>query len=233
MLESAPMRSLLFLLILALLMLGPALWVQVALRRHSAQDPSLPGTGGELAAHLLRFFQLDGVRLELSAIGDHYDPATRTVRLAPANMGGRSLTAVATAAHEVGHALQHAMGYAPLATRTRLARAAVSLQRFATVMFLAAPVILLLARSPSAAALLAAIALGSVLLTTAIHLVTLPVEFDASFNRALPILRDGGHLREDELRAVRKILLACAMTYVSQSLLALLTLRFWLRAFVR
>lgn len=233
MLESAAMRSLLFLAVMVLLMLGPALWVQAVLRRHSREDPSLPGTGGELAAHLLRFFQLHDVRLESSPAGDHYDPATRTVRLSPANMEGRSLTAVATAAHEVGHALQHATGFAPLLTRTRLAQTAIALQKFATVMFLAAPAILLLARSPSAAALLAAIALGSVLLTTTIHLVTLPVEFDASFKRALPILRDGGQLREDELRVVRKILLACAMTYVSQSLLALLTLRFWLRAFVR
>lgn len=233
MLESAAMRALIILVVLMLLMLGPALWVRVVLRRHAQEDPTLPGTGGELAAHLLKFFQLQDVRLELTPAGDHYDPATRTVRLSPANMGGRSLTAVATAAHEVGHALQHATGYAPLATRTRLAQTAISLQKFATVMFLAAPVILLLARSPTAAAALAGIALASILLTTLIHLVTLPVELDASFNRALPILHDSGHLRDDELRTVRQILLACALTYASQSLLTLLTLRFWLQTLMR
>ena len=227
------MRALLFLGLILLLMLGPAIWVRLVLRRHAREDATLPGTGGELARHLLTFFQLHGVRLEMTPHGDHYDPATRTVRLSPANMDGRSLTAVATAAHEVAHALQDATGYRPLASRTRLAQLAVGLQRFATITFLAAPVLLLVTRSPAAALVLAGIALASVLLTTLIHLVTLPVELDASFNRALPVLASGGWLREDELDTVRRILLACALTYVSQSLLALLTLRFWLQAILR
>lgn len=228
------MRALIPLALILLLMLGPAIWVQVVLRRHGREDPTLPGTGGELAAHLLAFFQLHDVRLEPTVDqGDHYDPMTRTVRLSEAHMKGRSLTAVATAAHEVGHALQHAMAYGPLQTRTRLARQAISLQKFATIVFLASPVILLLSRSPTAALALAGLALASVLLSTLIHIITLPVEFDASFNRALPILRDGNWLREDELATVRRILLACALTYVSQSLLALVTLRFWLRALMR
>lgn len=232
-LDSPPMRALLLLLVPVLLLLGPSIWVQVVLRRHARQDPTLPGTGGELAAHLLRFFQLSDVRLEVTAQGDHYDPEARVVRLSKANMDGRSLTAVATAAHEVGHALQHAMAYPPLLRRTALARQAMSLQRFASLMFILSPLILLLARSPVAALALAGVALATVLLTTLIHLVTLPVEFDASFNRALPILRDRHWLRAEELATVRSILLACALTYVSQSILALLTLRFWLRALAR
>ena len=227
------MRALLVLAVLLLLMLGPALWVRVVLRRHARVDPTLPGTGGELAAHLLRFFRLEDVRLETTTAGDHYDPVTRSVRLSAANMDGRSLTAVATAAHEVGHALQHATGYGPLGTRTRLAQASMTLQKVASVAFLLSPLLLVVTRSPTAALALAALALVSVLLTTLIHVVTLPVEFDASFNRALPILRDGGWLREDELATVRRILLACALTYVSQSLLAVLTLRFWLQAILR
>lgn len=233
MLESVPMRALLFLVIPLILLLGPSIWVQVVLRRHAKEDPTLPGTGGELATHLLRFFQLHDVRLETTPLGDHYDPETRTVRLSPGTMDGRSLTAVATAAHEVGHALQHATGYGPLLKRGELAKKAVGLQKFASIVFILSPVILLLTRSPAAAVGLAALALATVLLTTLIHVVTLPVEFDASFNRALPILRDGKWLRDDELGTVRKILLACAMTYVSQSMLAILTLRFWLMMLMR
>lgn len=227
------MRALLLIALPILLMLGPSLWVQAVLRRHRREDPSLPGTGGELAAHLIAFFRLEGVRLEGTPLGDHYDPESRTVRLSPSTLGGRSLAAVAIAAHEVGHALQHATGYEPLRRRTALAQRAVSLQRFASLLFILSPVILLVTRSPSAAVALAAVALLSVLATTLLHVITLPVEFDASFNRALPILRDGNWLREDELGTVRKILFACALTYVSQSLLAVLTLRFWLGMILR
>lgn len=227
------MRALVLLLVPVVLLLGPSIWVQVVLRRHSREDTTLPGTGGELAAHLMRFFRLEGVGLETTPLGDHYDPEARSVRLTEAVMNGRSLTAVATAAHEVGHALQHATGYAPLLRRWDLAKQAIALQKLASIAFLLSPVLLLLARNPAIAGLLAGLALLVVLVTTLIHVITLPVEFDASFNRALPILRDGNYLRPEEIATVRKILFACALTYVSQSLLALLTLRFWLGAILR
>lgn len=227
------MRLLLFVVLPFLLLLGPALWVQWVLRRHARDNPALPGTGGDLARHLIARFGLTDVKLESTPLGDHYDPQTRTVRLTPANMDGRSLTAAATAAHEVGHALQHACGYAPLLHRTQLARFALQVQRVAGGVFIVAPVVLVLTRSPGAAMLLAALAFLLVLVTTAVHLVTLPVEFDASFGRALPVLQDLGLMNGEELAVTRRILLACALTYVSQSLLAVLTLRFWLLMLTR
>ena len=85
----------------------PTLWVRWVMQRYAREIPDLPGTGGELAKHLIQRFELDGVKAEVSDIGDHYDPQERMVRLSEANWSGRSLTAVAVAAHEVGHAIQH------------------------------------------------------------------------------------------------------------------------------
>ena len=92
-------------LILLLLLFGPHLWVQQVLRRHATPRDDFPGTGGEFAHHLLKRLQLDEVQVETSAVGDHYDPAARAVRLTPDKLNGKSLTAddvVATLNHHRG-----------------------------------------------------------------------------------------------------------------------------------
>ena len=98
----------------------PTLWVRWVMQRYAREVPNLPGTGGELAKHLIQRFELDGVKAEVSDIGDHYDPQERTVRLSESNWSGRSLTAVAVAAHEVGHAIQHRKKDPRLQARTTL-----------------------------------------------------------------------------------------------------------------
>jgi Zn-dependent membrane protease YugP len=95
------------LLFLALAIL-PSLWVQAVLARHGRERADFPGTGGEFARHLLDEMNLGDVKVEETSLGDHYDPETKTVRLLPRHFGGRSLTAVVIAAHEVGHAMQDA-----------------------------------------------------------------------------------------------------------------------------
>src|SRR5262249_55662075 len=90
------------------LLFGPQLWVRRVMAQHGADGPALPGTGAELARHLLDEADLRGVAVELTGDGDHYDPETRAVRLTPDHHDGRSIAAVAVAAHEVSHAVQHA-----------------------------------------------------------------------------------------------------------------------------
>jgi len=102
---------------------GPSLWVRWVLSRHGADRSDFPGTGGELARHLLDQFDLDEIAVEATDQGDHYDPTGKAVRLRPEHYDGRSLTAVTVAAHEVGHALQDSDGYLPLTARTKMARA--------------------------------------------------------------------------------------------------------------
>lgn len=216
-------------LLVAVAVFGPQYWVRHTMRRHGGERPDFPGTGGEMAAHLITHLGLDGVSLEATDEGDHYDPESRTVRLSPSNFQGRSLTAVAVAAHEVGHALQHARGERGLKLRQSLAAIAVVCDRIAPFFFMIAPPLALAVRSPLALLLLAGIGISLLAVRVAVHFVTLPVEFDASFGKALPILRDGKYLSEADLAGARSVLRAAAMTYVAGALASLLNLARWIR----
>ncbi len=211
------------------LVFGPQFWVRYAIRRHSTERPDFPGTGGELARHLLDEMKLTDVGVETTPAGDHYDPQSRTVRLTEQNHNGRSIAAVAIAAHEVGHAMQDATGYRPLKTRTRLARLGNVIDKVGGVVMLGAPLIALLTRSPAAFMFELAAGLAILGSTVIIHLITLPVEFDASFNRALKVLEMGRYLDERDMPAARRILWAAAFTYVAGALISLLNVARWLR----
>jgi len=219
-----------FLVLLGLgaLIFGPNLWVRRVLVKHAAPRADFAGTGGELAQHLIDHYALKGVSLEETTEGDHYDPTTKTVGLSPAVKDGRSLTAVVTAAHEVGHAIQDHTGFGPLAARTRFVGSAMRVEKVGSYALFAAPLIGAMTGSPAAGllTLVGAVAImGSSIL---VHLTTLPVEFDASFNKALPILREGGYLEERDMPAAEDILRACAMTYVAGSLASLLNVARWI-----
>lgn len=216
-------------LVLVGLILLPRFLVQRTIARHGKDRPDLPGTGGELARHLLDGFGLADVKLERSETGDHYDPQARAVRLIDAHMNGRSLSAVAVAAHEVGHALQHANGEKLLAWRQRLARIAMFTDRVAGVFFLAAPFLAILARTPLALAVLIGAGIALLSVRVIVNLITLPVEFDASFRKALPILEEGAYLKPADLPAARSVLRAAAYTYVAGALATLVDLARWIR----
>ncbi|EAR08875.1 zinc metallopeptidase [Reinekea blandensis] len=220
-------------ILLALLVLGlifgPGLWVKRVLKKYSEPRDDLPGTGGELAAHLLERFELEGVTLETTERGDHYDPQAKAIRLTEPVMNGKSLTAVATAAHEFGHALQHQKDYQPLNTRTVLAQNGAILEKIAGGAIFLIPVLSVIPGLAMFSRVLLLVIIGSMFLSVFIHLVTLPVEFDASFNRALPILRDGKYISMQDQTEVRKILLACALTYVSQAMFSVLNIGRWIR----
>lgn len=211
------------------LLVGPSWWVKRVLAKHSKHRPDLPGNGSQLAKHLINAFELEGVSLELTNQGDHYDPISKTIRLTEPVYHGKSLTAVATATHEFGHALQHAKHYKPLLTRTFLARQAGYVQMLATGALVAIPVLSLIPGAAIFARLLLVLVVASMFVSAIIHLVTLPVEFDASFGRALPILERGGYVDTTDMTAIRKILLACALTYVSQAMIGVLNFGRWIR----
>lgn len=212
--------------VLALLVL-PGWWVKRVLRRHAGERPDYPGTGGDMARHLLGKLGLDDVTVASSDAGDHYDPRSRSVRLTPDKLDGKSLTAVVVAAHEVGHAVQHARGEPLFHSRTLLAYLALWMQRLAPAALLITP--LLVFFTPAASRFSLIIAVGAMLVGTLVHLATLPVEWDASFGKALPLLQDGGYLNEQDMQDARRILLAAALTYVAGSLFSLLNVWQWLR----
>jgi len=214
--------------LLVLLIYGPQLWVSRVLTRYSSPDEHFPGTGGELAHHLIKRFGMDDVTVEQTDQGDHYDPVSKTVRLTPDKLNGKSLTAITVAAHEVGHAIQHQLDYKPFIARQQLVGVAIGAQKLGALFMLAIPLLTLISRSPKIGLLIFMIGISSMLISTLVHLITLPVEWDASFKRALPVLQAGEYLSPTELGHAKKILTAAALTYVSGSLASLLNLARWI-----
>ena len=223
------MHVVIFLLLLITLLLGPQYWVKWVLNKynHKAED-NFTGTGGELVRHLLDRYGLDSVKAEITSAGDHYDPGSRSVRLSEDHFNGRTLTAITIAAHEVGHAIQHARAEPLFLWRARLAAAAVAAQKLGSLLLFLVPLISIISRAPAVGAmtLLAAfLVMGMGLL---VHLLTLPVEIDASFNKALPLL-EGGYLLPEQVGPARSILRAAAFTYVSSALAGLLNFWRWMQ----
>jgi len=216
------------LVILALTAL-PTLWVRAVLARHSRDRPDFPGTGSELARHLLDEMRLTEVKVEPTQMGDHYDPEAKAVRLLDRHYNGRSLTAVVIAAHEVGHAMQDATNYKPLKARTRLAKSAIVIERVGSIAMIAAPIFAALIRHPAGALIPVAGGLAVMSMSVVLHLTTLPVEYDASFGRAMPVLKAGRYIPDKDIPAARSILRAAAFTYVAAALMSLINIARWLR----
>ena len=132
------------------------------------------------------------------------------------------------AAHEVGHAIQDHEGYQPLAERTKLVKVAQGAQKVGVFLMMGIPLAASLARTPAAGLLVMVAGMATMGIATLVHLFTLPVEWDASFRRALPVLRQGNYLSPEDERGARSILTAAALTYVAASLASLLNLWRWL-----
>lgn len=186
-----------------------------------SQLRSMSGMNGAQVAQ--RVLQAAGiydvqVRHVSGSLTDHYDPRTKTVNLSDPVYNATSVAALGVAAHECGHAIQHAKSYAPLSIRSAL----VPIANFGSM--LAWPVILigLLFNTRSSGLI---IDIGILLFSAAVlfQLVTLPVEFDAS-RRALVMLRTQGILADDELRYTRRVLKSAALTYVASAVAAILQL---------
>jgi len=222
------MHIIILLTILVLLLIGPGLWVKRVMARYSRPADRYGHTGAETARRLLDALELGDVKVEMSDSGDHYDPEARAVRLGAGNYQGRSLTAVTVAAHEVGHALQDAQGFRPLKWRTQLVRWVGPVEKTGAVLMMATPLIIGITRLPLAGLLMLTGGLLTLGSAVVIHLLTLPTEFDASFGRAMPLMRQQEVLYEVDERHARRLLKAAAMTYVSASLMSLLNVARWI-----
>jgi len=224
------MGWLIIILVLLALVFGPGLWVKRVMQRYSKPADRYQGTGGQLARYLLDQLDLKQVKVEVAAdgAGDHYDPDARIVRLASDKYDSCSLTAITVAAHEVGHAIQHRDGYPPLIWRTRLVKWVEPAQKLAAGAMIISPFIGMFTRMPVAGLMTFFIGFIFLGLMPLIHLITLPVEFDASFGRAMPILTDGGFLIKGDEPHARRLLTAAACTYVAVSLMSLLNVARWL-----
>ena len=221
------------LIVLLALVFGPSLWVMFVMKRYSSDRPEMPGTGGELAQHLIDRFELEGVKVEVTELGDHYDPMEKKVRLLREHFESKSLTAVAIAAHEVGHAIQDQQGDRRLVSRTKMIPVADRVARWSAAIISLSPVIALITRHPVPFSLVLLLGLSGFIARMMVHAVTLPIEFDASFSKALPVLSGGNYVSSKDEVAVTRILRAAALTYVSAALADVLNLGRWIAILLR
>jgi Zn-dependent membrane protease YugP len=195
--------------------------VKSTFRRFSQVGSRSGYSGAEAASELLRRNGIRGVRIEPARgfLSDHYDPAERTLRLSPDVFQGRSLAALGVAAHEAGHAIQHAHGYAPLKFRSLVVKPAAVGSNLGVIVASLGLV------TQASGLIWAGIALFSafVLFT----LMTLPVEFNAS-RRAVAALQQTGIITSTEVGGTWAVLRAAALTYVAAAVTAILQLLYFL-----
>jgi uncharacterized protein len=198
-----------------------AIWVRSTYSKYSKQPSASGFPGARVARAILDRNNLSNVRVEPvpGTLTDHYDPRSKVVRLSESNYRGNSIAAVSVAAHECGHAIQDASGYLPMKLRSGLFplvafSSQIWLPLFFIGVFVGAPLFIQLA----------AILFGAVL---AFHLVTLPVEINAS-TRAYDLLTRYGLLSQEEAEGTRRVLSAAAFTYIAAALTAFLTLLYLL-----
>lgn len=192
-----------------LLSMGASALVNSTMKKYSQVRNASGLTGAEAARRILNYEGLHDVQIEClqKDSGDHYDPKTNTVRLSYNNYNSASITSVGVAAHECGHAIQHAKGYVPVSIRSAL----VPVVNISTN--LAMPLILLgviLSWNQT----LIHLGIWAFSLSLIFYLVTLPVEFNAS-RRAVAKVEDYGLLTSEENAGCKKVLTAAALTYVA------------------
>ena len=198
-----------------------SLWAQIKVKstfsKYSKIICSRAISGQGAAAILMKANNISNVRIEPvgGSLTDHYDPSSRVLRLSQPVYNQNSIAAVGVAAHETGHAIQHAISWGPLALRSTLVPVANIGSMFGPWLAMAG----LIFSIPLLLNIGIFLFAGAVLF----YVITLPVEFDAS-RRAIAILRSGNVLTENELRGVKKVLSAAALTYVASALTALMSL---------
>lgn len=199
-----------------------ALYAQMKVQstfNHYVRVPARAGwTGAQVARSILDRAGLYDVRVEMTPhhLGDHYDPRKKVVRLSPEVYNGRSVASLGVAAHETGHALQHAQAYVPLSIRNNLFPIAAFGSSMAFPLFFMG---LLFANSSMGWSLMN-LGIWLFLAALAFQVITLPVEFNASA-RAMRLLTTGGYLAPDEAPKTRAVLSAAALTYVAATAMAL------------
>jgi len=213
---------LVFMIPALVLSLVAQMWVKSAMKKYSRVPARSGVTGAHVAREILRRDGIDNVKIERVSgwLSDHYDPRSRTLRLSPDNYDGRSVAALGVAAHEAGHAIQHARNYTPLLLRQTMAPLAMFGSNFA-FFFIIGGFILGMAGLVHVGIILFAAGV-------AFSLITLPVEFNASA-RAKHLLPQLGFIqRGDEMTGVIRVLNAAALTYLAAALAALLQLLYFL-----
>lgn len=206
----------------------PQLWVKNTVTKFSEVRTARGSSGQVVARRILDEHGLRDVPVEMvdGFLSDHYDPGQRVVRLSPEVYQGSSVASVAVAAHECGHAIQHAKGFYPVVLRSSLVPLANLGSQMGPLLLMLAVFLGLGSKMGGMGFYVALAGVALYGLAVAFHFVTLPVELDAS-GRALKVLQGNYYLNQDELAGAKKVLTAAAFTYVATALYALMELLYW------
>ena len=191
----------------------------------------MPFTGKQLGQKILEEKKLENVSIEPIKQMDHYNPIEKKVHIGEDKINKKSITSIAVVAHEIGHAIQDKEGYKPLLLRQKLIEKTIILQRLGSfLLIIGLPSIFAFTKSPLITFIAAILIMGCLSTNVLIHLITLPVEFDASFKRALPILQK--YVPNENMKQCRSVFRAAAFTYLAQSIVSIFRLKIILFSFI-
>ncbi len=216
-----------YLSLLIILFLGPVIWLNYVFKKNDKILINMPFNGFEFGNNILSELGLNNVKIEKSLIGDHYDLLEKKVKVTEARLSKKSLTAISVICHEIGHAIQHNEKYKPLEQRTKLVKSTAWISQLGSGLLLMGLPTIFATGSFSLIKVCLTLVLISLGIGIIVHLITLEVELDASFKRALPIIKE--KVPKEYHDACYSVLKAAALTYVIGVIRNFVSLRFiWL-----
>ena len=216
-----------YLIFLFILFVAPIIWYNYIFKKNDKVLINMPFTGFEFGQELLQEHNLNDVQIEATKLGDHYDLINKKVMVLENRLAKKSLTSITIICHEIAHAIQHKENYKPLKRRNVIIRNTSWITQLGSGILLIGFPIIFATGSYGFIKICLAIAAFSLLISALIHIITLDVEIDASFNKAYPIIKQKVPAEYHE--ACRSILLAAALTYVIGVFRSFFSLRFiWL-----
>ena len=209
----------------------PNLWVNYVLKKNNKILPDMPFTGKELGNRILKDLKINNVTIHSIKQLDHYNPIEKKVHISENKIDKKSITSISVVVHEIGHAIQDKENYKPLILRQKLIEKTMIFQRLGSfLLIIGLPSIFAFTKSPLITFIAAILIMGCLSTNVLIHLITLPVEFDASFKRALPILKK--YVPNENMKQCKSVLRAAAFTYLSQSIISIFRLKVILFSFI-
>ena len=217
----------LYFIIFLLLSVFPMLWLNYVFNKNDKILINMPFNGQEFGNLILEEKGLNNVLIEETSVGDHYDLNEKKVKVLNDRLKKKSLTSISIICHEIGHAIQHQENYKPLKNRTIIVKSTAWITQIGNSILLIGIPFIFATGATSLIKTSLIIVLISLIIGVFIHIITLDVEFDASFNRAMPIIRE--KVPKEYHNACRSVLLAAAFTYVVGTIRNFISLRYiWL-----
>ena len=213
-----------YVIFLFILFVAPIIWYNYIFKKNDKILINMPFNGFEFGRELLQEHNLDDVKIESTKLGDHYDLINKKVMVLEDRLEKKSLTSITIICHEIAHAIQHKENYKPLKRRSVIIKSTAWITQLGSGILLIGFPIIFATGSYGFIKICLAVAGLSLLISALIHIITLDVEIDASFNKAYPIIKQKVPAEYHE--ACRSILLAAALTYVIGVFRSFFSLRF-------